>query len=195
MKFTYAPGATPIDLDSVKDLIPPLTTQEQLNAFEQTNIAAAMDWARRSRKLKTDLLSVGGICLLHKNMFSQTWKWAGVFRRKDLNIGVPWAQVPEQLKMLCDDAAYWDQNHTYPPAEIAVRFHHRLVQIHPFINGNGRLSRLVADLFLHYRKHSLLTWGGTINLVDANLERSEYIAALREADQGRFDRLMKFAMK
>ena len=195
MKFTDAPGATPIDLDGVKDLIPPLTTQEQLNAFEQTNIAAAMDWARKIRKLKAELLSVGGISLLHKKMFSETWRWAGAFRRKDLNIGVPWAQVQEQLKMLCDDAAYWDQNHTYPPPELAVRFHHRLVQIHPFANGNGRLSRLAADLFLHYRNESPLTWGGSINLVDATQDRGEYITALGEADKGEFSRLMRFAMK
>jgi Fic-DOC domain mobile mystery protein B len=174
VKFTYEPGATPIDLDGAKDLIPPLTTQEQLNAFEQTNIAAAMDWARKSRKLKTELLSVDGLCLVHRKMFSETWKWAGAFRRKDLNIGVPWAQIPEKLKMLCDDVAYWDQHHTYLPAEIAVRFHHRLVQIH--------------------RKHSPLTWGSSINLLDANPDRSEYIAALREADHGQIGRLLKFAI-
>jgi Fic-DOC domain mobile mystery protein B len=194
VKFTYEPGATPIDLDGAKDLIPQLTTQEQLNAFEQTNIAAAMDWARKSRKLKTELLSVDGLCLVHRKMFSETWKWAGAFRRKDLNIGVPWAQIPEKLKMLCDDVAYWDQHHTYLPAEIAVRFHHRLVQIHPFINGNGRMSRLAADLFLLHRKHSPLTWGSSINLLDANPDRSEYIAALREADHGQIGRLLKFAI-
>jgi Fic-DOC domain mobile mystery protein B len=195
MKFTYVPGATPIDHDGGADLIPPLTTQEQLNAFEQTNIAAAMEWARKSRKLKAELPSVAAISLLHKKMFSETWKWAGQFRRTDLNIGVSWSQVPERVKVLCNDVAYWDLNHTYNLAEIAVRFHHRLVLVHPFVNGNGRLSRLAADLFMHYRKQPALTWGGTLNLVDANPDRSEYIAALREADSGLYARLMRFAQK
>jgi len=195
MKFTNPPGATPIDLDSGDDLIPPLTTQEQLNQFEQTNITLALEWATKSRKLKSTLLTVNGLVDLHRKMFDQTWGWAGKFRRKDLNIGAAWAQVPEQTKSVCDDVSYWDVNNIFSRVEIAVRFHHRLVLVHPFLNGNGRHSRLAADLFLHYRKQKRLSWGGRISLAESSPDRNEYILALREADRGEYERLIRFASK
>ena len=133
--------------------------------------------------------------MLHKKMFSQTWRWAGRFRRKELNIGVEWIMIPEQLKALCDDVKYWSEHSVFEPTEISLRFHHRLVQIHPFPNGNGRLSRLAADLFLQYRKVPPLTWGGTIDLNNDGPDRREYIASLREADVGGYERLMRFASR
>lgn len=195
MKFSSIPGATPIDTDAARELIPPLTTQEQLNEFEQTNITAAMEWAVKSRKLRAELLTIDGILLLHRKMFEHTWRWAGKFRRKDLNIGIAWAQIPEQTKALCDDVTFWDANRTFGAIEIAVRFHHRLVSIHPFLNGNGRLSRLAADLYLLYRKEKRLTWGGEINILESGPHRAKYIAALREADDGQYEPLIAFASK
>ena len=194
MDFSYLDGATPLDHDAKLELIPALTTQKQLNAFEQANISVAIEWAIKSRKLKTILVSVDGITALHKKMFSQTWRWAGRFRRKELNIGVEWIMIPEQLRALCDDVLYWTEHAVFEPTEIAVRFHHRLVQIHPFPNGNGRLSRLAADLFLQYRKVPPLTWGGTIDLDNNGPHRREYIASLRDADGGGYDRLIRFAV-
>lgn len=193
MKFRYPEGATPLDPDAAHGLLPHLSTQNELNEFEQANIQAALEWAARSRKLKRELISVEGIKLLHLKMFDQTWKWAGEFRRYDTNLGVPWHQIPERLKSLCDDFAYWDLNKTYELIEAAVRFHHRLVSIHPFPNGNGRLSRLAADLFLGYRRHSELSWGAADTLNVNSSDRQEYLAALREADKGKFERLLKFA--
>ena len=195
MDFTYPDGATPLDHDAKLDLIPALTTQKQLNAFEQANISVAIEWAIKSRKLKITLVSVDGITTLHKKMFSQTWRWAGCFRRKELNIGVEWIMIPEQLRALCDDVSYWTEHTVFEPTEIAVRFHHRLVQIHPFPNGNGRLSRLAADLFLQYRKVPSLTWGGPIDLNSHGPDRREYIASLRDADGGGYDRLIRFAKR
>ena len=102
--------------------------------------------------------------------------------------------IPEQLRALCDDVLYWTEHTVFEPTELAVRFHHRLVQIHPFPNGNGRLSRLAADLFLQYRKVPPLTWRGTIDLNNDGPHRREYIASLRDADGGRYDRLIRFAV-
>jgi Fic-DOC domain mobile mystery protein B len=195
MKFTQIQGATPIDMNSAQDLIPPLTSQEQLNEFEQANITIAMEWALKSRKLKSTLLSPDGLASLHRKMFDQTWRWAGKFRRHDLNIGAHWPQVLEQLRTLCDDVIFWSTNQTFSPLEIAVRLHHRLVSIHPFINGNGRHSRLVADLYLIHRTHSPLSWGGIIDLITETPDRAEYIAALRAADLGDYERLIRFASK
>lgn len=193
MKIKYAEGATPLDPDSARGLIPRLTMQSELNEFEQTNIQLAVDWASKSRKLKQDLVTIEGIKLLHRKMFDLTWKWAGKFRQHETNLGVSWQQIPEQLKNLCDDVCYWDKERTYPPIEAAVRFHHRLVSVHPFPNGNGRLSRLAADLFLEYRKLPSLSWGSSVDLASNSSDRKEYLTALRDADKGRYERLIRFA--
>ncbi len=193
MKFIDADGATLIDEETKKGLIPPLTMQHELNAFEHTNISIAVEWAFKSKKMKKILVSVVGIQLLHQKMFNQTWKWAGKFRQKQVNMGVHWIQISEQLKVLCDDVIYWEENDVFDLIEIAVRFHHRLVQIHPFLNGNGRVSRLAADLFLFYRKQKKLTWGKQKNLIKNNPDRRKYIVALQEADEGDYKKLIQFA--
>ncbi|MCX6124058.1 MAG: mobile mystery protein B [Proteobacteria bacterium] len=190
VEIKYPEGATPLDPDSARGLIPRLTMQSELNEFEQTNIQLAVDWASKSRKLKQGLVSIEGIRLLHRKMFDLTWKWAGKFRQHDTNLGVSWHKIPEDLKNLCDDVLYWEAHNTYSPIEIAVRFHHKLVSVHPFPNGNGRLSRLVADLFLEYRKHSPLSWGAADSLGDDSVDRKEYLASLRDADKGKFERLL-----
>lgn len=194
MEIKYPEGATPLDPDAARGLIPRLSAQNELNEFEQANIQAALEWALKSRKLKKELISVDGVKLLHKKMFDLTWKWAGQFRQYDTNIGVPWPRVLEELKKLCDDVHYWDLQKIYQPTEIAVRFHHRLVSIHPFPNGNGRLSRLVADLFLEYGKHPELKWGSSDKLNTDSPDRDEYLTALREADRGKYERLLRFAL-
>jgi Fic-DOC domain mobile mystery protein B len=193
MKIRYAEGATPLDPDAARGLIPRLTMQSELNEFEQTNIQFALEWASKSRKLKRELVSIEGIKLLHRKMFDLTWKWAGKFRQHETNLGVSWQQIPEMLKNLCDDISYWEEHKTSQPIETAVRFHHRLVSIHPFPNGNGRVSRLAADLYLEYRKQPTLLWGADTTLVDDSVDRKEYLASLREADRGKYDRLIDFA--
>lgn len=193
MEIKYAEGATPLDQDAAKGLIPRLTLQSELNEFEQTNIQIAVEWASKSRKIKHELVSIEGIKLLHKKMFDLTRKWAGKFRQHETNFGIDWHRIPEELKKLCDDVHYWEQHKTFLPIETAVRFHHRLVSVNPFPNGNGRVSRLAADLYLEHRKHPVLLWGATDALVDDSVDRREYLAALRDADKGRYDRLISFA--
>ena len=92
---------------------------------------------------------------------------------------------------LFDDVQFWIQNKTYSNREIAVRLHHKLVQIHPFPNGNGRVSRLMADLVLEKLEGTKLYWGNT-NLVNVSEIRSSYIAALRKADAGDYADLIEF---
>ncbi len=193
MEIVYPEGATPLNLKSSLELIPKLTNQNELNEFEQTNIRLAIDWAIKSRSLRRDLISVHGLKTLHKKMFDQTWTWAGIFRQYETNIGVTWVQIPDQLKILCDDIKYWDKHGTYDLIETAVRFHHRLVSIHPFPNGNGRLSRLAADLYLEYKKYSRLSWGSSNELITDSVTRKEYLTALKEADLGNITELIAFA--
>jgi Fic-DOC domain mobile mystery protein B len=195
MNFFYAEGATPLESDDLQGLIPHhITTQEQLNEWEHANIVIAEKWAyaRRHR----DLLSVSFLRLLHKKMFDKTWNWAGKFRTKQTNIGVTWHHIQAQLKLLCDDFDYYRSINLYTPDELGVRFHHRLVLIHAFPNGNGRHSRLMANLLALNLGQKRFTWGLSnklATLTTAGELRSSYLTALRKADQGEFASLIAFS--
>lgn len=190
MQFVYPEGATPFNQDDGADLIPKyITTQEQLNEWEQANIIEAERWL--FSKKRKDLLTINFIKLLHKKMFYKTWKWAGKFRTHQTNIGVLPIMVQESLKILCEDVLYWTQNTTFPMDETAARFHHRLVAIHAFPNGNGRHSRLITDALLIQLRAPRFSWGKD-NLIKTSETRKRYIKALREADQEDYTSLLKF---
>jgi Fic-DOC domain mobile mystery protein B len=192
MKFVYPEGATPFTTDDSAALIPGhIRKQEELNEWEQLNILQAEKWLfMRKRK---DIASIHFIVSLHKKMFDQTWEWAGQYRRHQTNIGVEPFHISMSLTALCGDVQYWIGNQTFNPVEIAVRFHHRLVAIHPFPNGNGRLSRLVADALLFHMQRKRLSWG-RISLSKSSDMRKEYIRCLREADAGNYLDLINFAL-
>lgn len=190
MKFNTPEGATPLEPEEILDLIPQhITTQDQLNAWEQKNILEAEQWARKKR----DILSVEFIKQLHKNMFDHTWKWAGSFRLSEKNIGIDWLLIPVELKKLCDDVNYQLEQYTFSDDEIAIRLHHRLVWIHPFPNGNGRHTRLLADLLAIKLGHPRFTWGMKQDLYKSTPIRKQYIDALRRADRGDYAPLIAFA--
>lgn len=188
--FDYPTGATPLDGDELASLIPGhITTQGELNEWEQLNIVQGENWARKQRK---EILNEAFTRQLHKQMFGETWKWAGEFRKSDKNIGVDWLKIGVELKKLFDDTHYQIKHASYPPDEIAVRFHHRLVAIHPFPNGNGRHARLMADLLVERLGQSRFTWGSR-SLVDAGETRQHYITALQAADARDIAPLLAFA--
>jgi Fic-DOC domain mobile mystery protein B len=125
-------------------------------------------------------------------MFDQTWRWAGQYRSTEKNIGIPHYQIREALPALLGDVRYWVEHRTFEPDELAVRFHHRLVLIHPFANGNGRHARLMADVFLRRQDRPGFTWGGA-DMVRAGDFRRRYIDALRAADRNDIQPLVVFA--
>ncbi len=189
VNLEYLPGATPLDADELDCLIPKhITTQGELNEWEQLNILQGEAWARRQRK---DILNEVFVRQLHKEMFGETWSWAGSFRQSDKNIGVEWQQVGVKLHDLLKDVHYQIEHATYRPDEIATRFHHRLVLIHPFPNGNGRHARMMADLLIQKLGQPRFTWGSK-SLTEATETRSRYIAALRAADSGDIQPLLLF---
>jgi Fic-DOC domain mobile mystery protein B len=190
INLDYAPGATPLDADELASLIPGhITTQGELNEWEQLNIVQGDTWARKQRK---EILDEGFLRRLHQQMFGETWRWAGTFRKSDKNIGVDWLRIGVEVKNLLDDVHYQVEHSSLPPDEIAVRFHHRLVAIHPFPNGNGRHARLMADLLAERLGRPRFTWGSA-SLVDANETRRRYIAALQAADARDIAPLLAFA--
>lgn len=169
-----------------------ITLRSELNEAEARNIAQAQLWLAANKK--KDVCSDTFLRKLHKKMFCDVWVWAGEYRITERNIGVAPYQIPMKLMQLFDDLNFWIDNKTYSNHEIAVRLHHKLVQIHPFPNGNGRVSRLMADLVLRKLEGKTLYWGNT-NLVDVSEVRRKYIDALRKADAGDYTDLLNFTMK
>lgn len=194
LTLEYAEGQTPLDPDEQEGLlIPTITTREELDEFEQQNIEQALQWSlSRSIKERT-IFSESFIRRLHKRMYGNVWAWAGDFRTTNKNIGVDKWQIPTELRVLLEDASYWMANSTFSPDELALRFKHRLVSIHCFANGNGRHSRLMADIVIDKLfKLPVFTWGGA-NLVKGGDIRSAYLNAVRAADAGDLKPLIVFA--
>ncbi len=182
-------ASTPLDEEEKEGLIPSyITLRSELNEAEQANILEAQDWAYGRGR---DVLDAGFIDRLHKRMFGNVWKWAGTHRRTGKNIGIEPYLIGAELAQLIDNCRYWIENKTFPPDEIAARFHHKLVWIHCYPNGNGRHARLATDLLLIAMGCEPFTWGSA-NLIDAGKTREEYVAALRAADDHDITPLLTF---
>lgn len=149
LNLKYIEGQTPLDEEEKEGLlIETISTVADLDEFEQLNIEEALQWVFSKKFKAKQVFTEKFICDIHKRMYGNIWQWAGQFRKTNKNIGVDRHQISIQLKMLCDDALFWIENNTYPPIEIAIRFKHRIVSIHCFPNGNGRHSRLMADIII-----------------------------------------------
>jgi Fic-DOC domain mobile mystery protein B len=195
MKFNYPDGATPIDVNELAGLIPDyITLQKELNEFEQENILSAKEKFSVTNLSYEDILDIYFLLKVHYDMFDKTWKWAGKTRKSMKNIGVDVSQIFEQTKYLCNDVKFWIENNSYPKDEIGVRFHHRLVQIHLFPNGNGRHSRFVTDLLMKSIGNILFTWGKK-DLYSQSSVRNNYINSLKEADNNNYKPLLDFVRK
>jgi Fic-DOC domain mobile mystery protein B len=189
-------GATPLDDEDLADLIPAfVATRGDLNVVEFDNIAKAMPWALdlARRRGAEGVLDYSFLFRLHRRMFEDVWRWAGTQRRRGTNIGVDPAQIAERTKQALDDATWWHTNDTFTVDERAVRIHHRLVTVHPFPNGNGRCTRLVADLYLTATGHPIFTWGAGGTLDEDSDTRRRYLDALRAADADDHQPLVAFA--
>ncbi|MCE7056369.1 mobile mystery protein B [Algoriphagus sp. AGSA1] len=164
-----------------------------MDEFEQLNIEKAVEWTIHTNLKTEKILTEKFIRNLHKKMYGDVWKWAGEFRRSNKNLGIPWNQIGVELKKLIDDTKYWIEHNVFKPDEIAIRFKHRIVAIHCFPNGNGRHSRLMADIIMEsIFKEEIFSWNKS-NMVKADETRKAYISALKNADQGDINPLIDFA--
>ncbi|HEV7410977.1 MAG TPA: mobile mystery protein B [Bradyrhizobium sp.] len=171
-----------------------ITNRQDLNQAEEANLAKGFAWANGRRGLKPDdILTTDFVRTLHKQMFGDVWSWAGDFRAGDVNIGnVPPHRIVVDLPAMLDDVKYWVEHKTFPPDEIAVRLHHRLAEIHPFPNGNGRHARLMADLLIQQLGGQPFSWGsGSLKTVGEL--RKRYVEALKMADNHDIQPLIGFA--
>jgi Fic-DOC domain mobile mystery protein B len=189
--FDQAEGATPLEAEEKEALKQSwVTTRADMNRVEADNIAKAYGWSKNKRQ--TDILSRQFVAELHRRMFGDVWTWAGKYRSSQKNIGIAAYQVPEAIETLIGDILFWMKRATYDSDEIAVRLHHRLTIIHPFVNGNGRHARLLADLLVVQLGRQPFSWGRA-SLQEIGKTRSSYIAALRAADDNDMEPLLVFA--
>jgi Fic-DOC domain mobile mystery protein B len=188
--FDQPDEATPLTPEEQRELIPAhIAYRRELNEAEQENIVRGQEWALGRRR---DPLSERFVTDLHKRMLGDVWRWAGKLRRSERNLGIPFYEIRAALRQLLDEAKAWIEYKSYAPDEIAVRLHHRLVQIHPFPNGNGRHARLMADLLVMRLGGERFSWGSA-NLQAAGEVRGRYIAALKAADNHDIGPLLAFA--
>lgn len=192
MTFEDPDGATPLGPDEMRGLkFKHVTTRGELDELEQANMQEGLRWLFARKR--GDVLDDAFLRTMHVRLFGDVWDWAGTFRQRELNIGIEPLQIAVQLRMLLDNARVWAEEEVFVPLEAAARFHHRLVEIHLFPNGNGRHARIVADLYLRdYFKHSGIIWSGVKDLQVNSERRDAYIASLRSADAGEFNLLLKF---
>ena len=194
LDLKYEDAQTPLSEEEKEGLlIKSITTHGELDEHEQLNIEDAIKWIINTKFKKDKILSEEFIKTLHKKMLGNVWSWAGEFRKSEKNIGVKWLSIGTELRTLLNDTNYWIENETYPHDEIAIRFKHRLVNIHCFPNGNGRHSRIMADIIIEsiFAK-KIFSWNQS-NMVKADETRKEYIRSIREGDKGDIKPLIKFA--
>jgi len=185
-------NATPLSSDELDGLkLPHVNTRAQLDHLEQANITSGLIWL--NRKNGKDIFSEIFVRKLHKMLFGEVWQWAGTFRTSEKNLGIDPQHISIQVHNLLKDAKFWFENNSYNPIMAAVRFHHRLVFIHPFPNGNGRHARIMANALLtKVYKMDPIDWAGGYELQVMNQRRKQYITALRDADTGNFSSLLDF---
>jgi Fic-DOC domain mobile mystery protein B len=194
LDLDFTASQTPLDEDEKEGLlITTITTHGELDEFEQLGVEKAIEWTMKRKVGLQQILTEDFVRELHKRMFGDIWKWAGQFRTSNKNLGVDKNQIRTEVKKLLDDCQYWIDHKVFAGDEIAVRFSHRIVTIHPFSNGNGRHSRLIADILVSHgfgRTH--FSWG-SINLTAHGAARSAYLKALREAGENDYQSLIVFA--
>ena len=194
LDLDYIEGQTPLDEDEKEGLlIPTIATRGELDEFEQQNIEQAVSWSLNRSFSTKNVFTEIFLKALHKRMYGNVWAWAGEFRKTNKNIGVDKWQIQTELKALLDDVNFWYTNSTFSPDETTIRFKHRLVSIHCFPNGNGRHSRLIADIVIEkIFKLPHYTWGAS-DLINQSDQRSAYLKAIKQADNGNIQPLIAFA--
>ncbi len=184
--------ATPLDdISGLKLSKDKVYSLKEIYIKEAENIAnATLKYLSASPGKKEAPFSYAWLLTLHEEMFADVWEWAGKLRHNELSIGVKAYLVSTELKKLVDDIEFWNKNRTFDNIETATRIHHRAVQIHPFQNGNGRWSRMLANIYLRQNGLMPVRWQEDL-LAKENPNRDKYIKALKEADNGNYQALIE----
>ena len=195
MSIDNPEGATRLNPDELEGLkFPHVETRAELDQLEQQNIQDGLKWLSRQRKYD-DFLNEGFLLALHQKLFGMVWNWAGKYRRTEKNIGIDPIYIGIEVRKLLDDVKYWIEHQTYSREEFAARLHHRLVQIHPFANGNGRHARIFTDAILENELDQKPIKWSPDESVDDETHRQNYLKALRAADAGDYQLMIDFVSR
>lgn len=189
--FIDKDGSTPLDLDQIKGIrFSHLTTMAELDEIEDQNIQKGLEWL--NRQTTNNYMSMEFLCKLHEKLFCDVWEWAGKFRTVEVNISKYRSyDVGPQLKNFFEDLKLWMTSGKMNWDEISAEMHHRLVTIHPFVNGNGRTTRIYTEYVQKRNNQTPTNWKAS--MADRPKERRDlYIKALRSADKNDFSLLIEF---
>ncbi len=197
MRFEMPEGATPIADASGLKLAHVLTYSDLCAAEAENILAAAGIHLSRRKNPSRPWFNDEYIRKVHRDMFGLVWEWAGMYKTRQTNFGVPVHSVREEIAKLCQDVVFWENQDAsvMPVLERAVRIHHRLCWIHAFPNGNGRHARMMADIYLYAQRHSMPVWPKEDALGGPAKAREEYLRAMRQADQGNFKMLLEYTAR
>lgn len=177
-------GQTPID--DLSGLKLKIATREQLDIAEyENNIKADKKYLLKKLTAKYAPFTYKWLLQVHKDMFGEVWDWAGIIRNSEKSVGVPVVKIPFELQRILFDFHTWEKE-KMPMIEMVTRLHHRLVQVHPFENGNGRWARMIANICLHKKRLPIIEWPKD------KVIRPKYLAALKAADHGDYEQILKF---
>ncbi len=196
LNHKWSDGNTPIRQEDAEQLLPRISTMGELNEYEAVNILEARLWAFTSKTMtSTNPLEEPYIRTLHRKMFDQVWKWAGTYRKHEVSIGCDPTEIVQRIPQLLANTKHSLDHKTFLADECLIRFHHQLVKIHPFANGNGRHARMITDVIAVKHGQAEFTWGSGENLVAKGGARAAYLAALRALDASENDvkPLLEFA--
>jgi Fic-DOC domain mobile mystery protein B len=190
IRFNDLPlGATPLDdISGLK--LNHITTLKELYEAEFQNITQNTGVLLLKPLNLEKLISNQFLFNLHKKMFGDVWEWAGKKRKSNKSVGVDKTLIELEFKKLLDNFFFWKNNNSMDDTEISARLHHKLVQIHPFENGNGRWARLVTNLYLIKSDKSYIKWPEEELFINGTF-RDKYINALKSADLGSYVEMIK----
>jgi Fic-DOC domain mobile mystery protein B len=182
------PGETPIDdISGLKHKS--VRTRAQLNIVEAQNIQKpTLKYLSGHISKQIAPFTYEWVFRLHGEMFGDVWEWAGSPRQKDVNRGYRAYQIPDQLEQLLRNLKSWP-GFGMSLAQQAAELHHKAVSIHPFMNGNGRWSRMLANIWLRLAGEAPIAWPADSIGAESTI-RKDYLAALKKADDGDFGELI-----
>lgn len=181
------------DWERVKSLglLPGIRSESDYKA----NVAEGLRTAREFlSSLPYPIPQLKDIQMAHALTFYRVHPWAGSFRAPGYEVDVgslqctPAAEVPAQLRSLAREVKQVLQVADSPAKQVLwfTQYHSAFEMIHPFMDGNGRIGRVILssqlDRALKDNKRSIL-------------ERGEYITALETAQfAGNISPLLKVVL-
>ncbi len=192
MPLTPEYGETPVDDDEAQALTPEILEQlgqsvSKADIFAIEQAIEAEVTANTVVKIiegdlgLSDLLADFFIRDLHRQLYGDIWTWAGKYRQRELNIGIAPESIAAELRTSLQNMLYrFEHTADWDARQFGIAVHAETVRIHPFTDGNGRTTRLLANLIFLAAQD-----GEQLQEYDWDMDKDAYISLLRAYDQDR----------